>query len=93
MTTLNSTIRVPDEVLFQEIGKEAILLHQETGKYYGLDEVGTRMWFLLTEHGQLSPAYQVLLNEYEVAPEQLEHDLLTLVDNLASHDLLRIDPA
>ena len=90
MTTLNSTLRVPDEVLFREVGGEAVLLHQETGKYFGLDEVGTRMWLLLTEHGQLSPAYQALLDEYDVAPEQLQHDLLAFVESLASHGLLRV---
>ena len=91
MTTLSSTVHVPEEVLFREVGGEAVILHQETGKYYGLDEVGARMWLLLAEHGQLSPVYQTLLDEYEVTPEQLWHDLVALVDDLAAHDLLRVD--
>ena len=95
LITLDSHISIPDEVLFREVGGEAVILQQETGKYYGLDEVGTRMWSLLTEHGNVHAAYEALLDEYDVAPERLEQDLLAFIEDLASHDLLQIrtDPS
>lgn len=88
MTTLASRIRVPQEVLFRELEGEAVVLNLATGKYYGLDAVGTRMWTLLVEHGQVEAAYRALLTEYEVDAAQLMQDLLELVDKLASHGLL-----
>ena len=91
MTTLQSKISVSEEVMFRELSGEAVLLDQESGKYYGLDEVGTRMWSLLAEHGQVDPAYRVLLDEYDVTGEQLREDLLNLVDELASYGLLTVD--
>ena len=91
MATLESKIRVPEGVLFRDVGGEAVLLNTETGKYYGLDPVGTRMWALLNEHGQAGPAYRALLNEYDVTAEQLEQDLLALVAVLASHGLLQVE--
>ena len=91
MTTLQSKISVSEEVMFRELSGEAVLLDQESGKYYGLDEVGTRMWSLLAEHGQVDPAYRVLLDEYDVTGEQLRKDLLNLVDELASYGLLTVD--
>ena len=90
MTTLDAKVRVPDEVLFQELPGEAVILHQGTGKYYGLDEVGTRMWVLVTKYGFLEPALHDLLHEYDVTEEKLHHDLLAWVDELAAHDLLEV---
>lgn len=90
MTTLDAKVRVPEEVLFRELAGEAIVLHQGTGKYYGLDEVGTRMWLLVTRHGTLEPALHDLLEEYDANEEQLSHDLLAWVDELASHKLLEV---
>ena len=91
MATLESRISVPEDVLFRDLSGEAVVLNLETGKYYGLDEVGTRMWSLLTQHGRVEPAYQALLDEYDVAEEQLRQDVLSLVDELASHGLLQVD--
>jgi hypothetical protein len=84
---------VPDRVLFHKLGGEAVLLNLDSGKYYGLDAVGTRMWTLLTEHGEVEPAYQALLDEFEVGEEQLRRDVRRLVDDLIDHGLLEIDEA
>jgi hypothetical protein len=93
MTRLDSKINVPEDVLFHELSGEAVILNLASGKYYGLDEIGTRMWILMAEHGSLEPAYEILLTEYDVDKEQLKEDLLELVDNLSEHGLLQIAPA
>lgn len=90
---LESTVCVPKDVLFRDLAGEAILLHLENGAYYGLDEVGTRMWTLLVQYGQVAPAYRDLLDEYDVTPDQLRHDLLGLIDRLVAQGLLEIDDA
>lgn len=89
--TLASKVHIGEEVLFREIDGEAVILHQETGKYYGLDEVATRMWTLLLRYGQVEPVYRELLQEYEVDAERLRQDLLRFVDELASRHLIQIE--
>ena len=89
--TLQSGISVGEDVLFRDLGGEAVLLNLKTGKYYGLDEVGTRMWSLLTQHGRVEPAYRALLGEYDVTEDRLQQDLLSFIDKMASHGLLEID--
>jgi hypothetical protein len=93
MATLESKVCIPEDVLFRDVGDEAVILSLETGKYYGLDGVGVRMWSLLAQHGQVEPAYRTLLDEYEVSEEQLLKDLLRLVDELASQGLVQVDEA
>ena len=91
MATLESKITIPPDVIFRDLDGEAVILNLETGQYYGLDEVGTRLWNLLAEHGQAQLAYQTLLQEYDVSEEQLEQDILALLDKLSFHGLARID--
>lgn len=90
MATLKSKIRVGHDVHFQEVNGEAVLLNLENSTYFGLDEVGTRMWQLLAQHGQVEPAFRVLLQEYDVSEERLEQDLVSLVDELEAHGLLEV---
>ena len=93
MATLQSKITIPEDVLFRDLDGEAVVLNLDSGKYFGLDGTGTRMWALLAEHGRVEPAFRALLDEYEVSEEQLQADLLKLVDELASHELLQLDEA
>ena len=91
MTTLESSISVPTDVLFRDVDGEAVILNLKDGKYYGLDPVGTRMWIVLAEQKQVRAALRILLEEYAVSAEQLEQDLVQFVDKMALHQLFQVN--
>ena len=78
------------DVLFQELDGEAVLLDLKSEQYFGLDEVGTRIWQLMEESGELDTVYQTLLTEYEVSAEQLQSDLISFVNNLSEAGLITV---
>jgi hypothetical protein len=84
-------ISVSEHVLARELDNESILLHLESGTYFGLDETGTRIWFLIAQHGQLESVVLALLEEYDVDEAQLRQDLLRFVRDLVSRQLLEIN--
>jgi hypothetical protein len=86
---LNRVFRIPQCVLFQEVSGESVLLDLESEQYFGLDEVGTRVWQLVEEHGRLSEVYDEMLNEFDVDPATLRQDLLELVATLADRGLIQ----
>ena len=86
-------ISVPDGVLVRELAGESVLLNLETESYFGLDEVGSRMWTVLTESPSVELAFETLAAEYEVEPEQLRSDLETYIQKLLDLGLLRVDAA
>jgi len=88
--TLSQQAKPSDDVLFQEVGGEAVLLNLASESYFGLDPVGTRIWVLLSEDGSLQRAFDLLCDEYEVEPAQLEADLLGLVEKLAESGLVNV---
>ena len=91
VTTLESSISVPTDVLFRDVDGEAVILNLKDGKYYGLDPVGTRMWIVLAEQKQVRAALRILLEEYAVSAEQLEQDLVQFVDKMALHQLFQVN--
>ena len=82
---------MPESVLFRELDGEAVLLNLDTEQYLGLDEVGTRMWTLLTTAPTVQAAYDALLAEYDVAPDTLRHDVEVLVGQMVEHGLVRLE--
>lgn len=89
---LATRISIPEAVYTQEVGEETILLDTQSGRYFSLDPVGTRMWQLIRKHGALRPVYEALLTEYDVAPQRLESDLLDLTAKLIDKGLVLVQP-
>ena len=90
--TPNHRIEIPDEVLVRELQGESVLLNLDSECYFGLDEVGTRMWNALAAAPSTAAACEALLAEYDVAPEQLRADLDAFVAQLAAAGLVRVAP-
>ena len=91
MATLQSKVRVPADVLFREIDGEAVILSLDTGRYFGLDPVGTRMWQELNRHGGVERAHRTLAERYDIDAERLLADLLSMIDKLVVQGLLVVD--
>lgn len=88
---LPQRITLSPEVLFRELDGEAVMLDLETECYYGLDEVGTRIWQLFAQCGETEGVVTQMLAEYDVEEEQLRHDLAILLAELAEAGLIRLD--
>ena len=87
---LSSTFSVSQEVLSQEVSGETVLLDMQSESYFGLDEVGTRIWQLLQEKHSLQEVFDVMLEEYDVEEKQLEKDLNELLNKLIDEELVTI---
>jgi len=87
---LKGRVTAPEGVLVRELGGESVLLNLDSESYFGLDEVGTRMWAALTSKPSIEAAFEELLAEYEVEPGQLREDLASFVDKLAEAGLIDV---
>ena len=88
--SFSQKVSSPEDVLFRDMGGESVLLNLDNENYYGLDEVGTRMWDVLTTSTSIQTAYETLLAEYDVAPEVLQQDITRLVEDLVAQGLLEL---
>ena len=85
--SVDTTVRIPEDVVFRELDGEAVLLNLESGIYFGLDPVGTRIWQLVEEHRALRRVLTELQTEYEAPAADLEADLVRFVDQLRGKGL------
>lgn len=75
----------------QVVDGEVVLLDLETEYYYGLDQVGSRVWQLL-EHGATQVEIVTSLSrEYDVSEAKLNRDIEQLIKELAGAGLVTID--
>ncbi len=78
-------------VLARKLEGEAVLLDLETSKYFGLNAVAARFWELAEAQVALSDVRSRLLDEYDVTEADLDRDLASLVQELASRGLARLE--
>jgi hypothetical protein len=90
MISSMTKITVPKSILFRELQGECVLLDLDSGRYFGLNETGMRMWSLLTQHCCIELTLADLCAEYDVPLQRLQEELLELVDNLAAQKLLEL---
>jgi hypothetical protein len=69
-------------VVFQEVEGETVFLDLEGERYYVLDDVGTRYWQLLLEHGDVERIVSTMLAEFDVDQQTLCSDLDALLAGL-----------
>ena len=80
--SFEARVSIPPDILVSEPAGESVILNLNSECYFGLDQVGTRMWTALTNSESIQAAYDGLLAEYEVGEEQLRHDLTDLLGKL-----------
>jgi len=86
----DARLSVPRDVLVQELDGELVLLNLNGGRYFGLDDVGTRMWAALTKVESVQQAHEMLLAEFDVEPDLLRNDLVALVEKLMENGLVEL---
>ena len=69
-------------------GGRTVLLDHGGGAYFGLDEVGTRVWNLLGGGAPLGSAVDVLAEEYDAPRDVLARDVAEIVSRLVENNLL-----
>jgi hypothetical protein len=87
---LDDRAAIPAEVLVRQLGDETVILDLASGTYFGLDETGTRIWQLLQQGATLREVCGAMVKEFEVAPQDIERDVLDLAGELRDRGLIRI---
>src|SRR5438552_7179768 len=85
-------VRVSTGTLYREVQGEAVLLQLDSGEYFGLDEVATRVWQLIVEKkGELAAVEAAMLEEFDVDRTVLSGDISRMIDELVAKRLVEVD--
>ena len=86
----HSTVVAVKDQVSADLAGEAVILNLKSGVYYGLNEVGGRVWQLLQEPRTVAAIRDTLLEEYEVDRDSCDRDLVAVLQELATAELIEV---
>jgi len=88
MTALEIRPTQANGILAQRNADSLILLNPESGQYFTLDEVGTRVWELCDGRHRVAEVVSKLHAEYDAPLGAIQADVLELLDDLIREQLV-----
>lgn len=88
---LNSIVVASTDQVSGELQEgDLAILNLKDGVYYGLNSVGSRIWSLLQNPKSVAEIRDTLLAEYNVEAEVCTRELIALLSNLSSKQLIEV---
>ncbi|MEO8198816.1 MAG: PqqD family protein [Thermoanaerobaculia bacterium] len=84
----DARFRAREGVLARELDGEAVLLDVASGRYFGLNDSGRRIWALLSGDLTLETLAGTLAAEFARPPENLLEDVVELLGELEREGLV-----
>ena len=88
--SLSSIVAAASQQVSADLHGEAVILDLERGRYYGLNEVGARVWSLVQQPRVVSEIRDCILGEYAVDRDRCEADLMALLSQLLEKRLVEL---
>lgn len=76
------------DVVFRDLEGEAVILDLASGTYFGLNEVGTRVWQMIDEGRDTAQIVDVVAAEYQADRATIAQDVAKLIDSLSARRLI-----
>ena len=87
--TEQSLIVSADDLAVADLDGEAVILDPNSGRYYGLNDVGRRILELAQKPRSVGELLEALQQEYEVDAELLEKDVVAFLQEMESNELIQ----
>ena len=89
--TTDTVISQIEEIVASDIDGETVMMSIENGKYYGLDDIGSRIWELIERPVKVSDLIDTLLERFDVDRETCERDVLKFLNELNDDKVLKVE--
>jgi hypothetical protein len=78
------------DVLDVDMDGELVMMNIEQGRYFGLNQTGTRIWTLLAKPVVISDLCDKLMAEFNVDQKQCEKEVVAYLEKLLTRGLLQV---
>ena len=87
---LNTIVAKNMELISSDLDGETVMMSVENGKYYGLNNIGSRIWALIERPCLVTDLRNSLISEFDVESEKCEQDLISFLDDLLQKGVIEI---
>jgi len=84
-------LRIAPDVIFEAIEDEILVLDLREDQYYAFEGIGSRVWQLIAETGDVAAVLARLKDEFDVAESVLADDVREFVGELRRRGLVLDD--
>jgi hypothetical protein len=90
MLTPSSKIKRNGDLLHAQVGNEVVMMSIEAGAYFGVTDVGKRIWELVEQPTTVADLCARLVREYNVGAEECEAETLAFLDDLERQGIIHV---
>jgi len=90
MLTATSVVVQAGDVLTANVDTELVMMRLESNGYFGLDAIGRRIWELIAAPRPVAAICAALVEEYAVAPDTCEADVLRFLQELVDYGVVAV---
>ena len=80
--------KMNDDIVISEINNESVILNLKTGIYFQANELGSYIVSQLKQYSTFESLNNKIAEDFDVAPNKSEKDLLSFIKDLESKNLL-----
>jgi hypothetical protein len=85
---MSNPYKIPSEVSFRQVGKEAFVLHRNDSKVYNLNSTATLIWLEIQKGTSLSVIVENVCDKFDISHNTANDDTMELIDQLTRDKLL-----
>jgi hypothetical protein len=90
MIDMESEVVAISDQVSADLQGEAVVLSLADATYYGLNDVGARIWELVQEPRRVGDVLDSLVAEFDVDASQCRSDLMAFLDDLQGWGLISV---
>ena len=87
----NTIFQRRKDLLSSRMDQDTVMMHPESGKYFSLNPVATRIWEMLEYPMSFSQIIETLLNEFNVSPEVCNTETKEFLNALIEKDIIEVN--
>ena len=88
--TMKSVVVATNQHIASDLAGETVILNLKNGTYYGLNEIGVFIWNMLQKSCPVITICDAVQEVYDVERAQGEQDIIYLLQDLATEDLIEV---
>jgi len=77
-------------IVFNKLDDEIVMMSVKNGEYYGLDNIGSRIWEIIEKPVSVRQIADILKVEYAVSESQCKNDVNEFLDILLKKELIQV---
>lgn len=90
MIERTSIVVIAKDKRYSNLSKEVVILDLKSEEYYGLNHVGATIWHSLQEPRAVCEIREIILNKYDIEPQQCDRDLKAFLEELQHQGLIEV---